>query len=495
MNDSLDDVLGRLRAGCPGVEAAEFAITPLDVTGVPVWSVTQWQADGEMINGIGYGPTDARARVGAWAELLEQAGSHDAARRWPKRRATYDELVAAGENALDPRALRLPAGTEYAHDRPCVWVEAKTYDADKPPAEHEPIWVILEAAATHGYDLVGPDGGDFPGDPLFQPISNGSGAGDTMARALSHALLELVQRDGNSANYRAVDRGTRVDLDDVRHEPTRELLDKLDQCGIEVVAKLADTNLGMTNLYVVGHEREPEKVAHPIMLSACGEAAHPDREAALHKATLEFCASRARKFFTHGPIDRMEHLFPPGYLEKFRASPASVEESRSFEDVRKLVNMTAGEVMGLLADNVFRVEETVKFSDLPTVPPASVADVPDLLAETVRRFSAEGLPIHWLDCTPGGAAGVAACKAIVPAMEVETMTYHRVGRRNIDRLARRGFGFVGYGDPPTGADRVLLPDDTPAWMDRAKLDAQVGDLYCLYREPEVHAIALGEEAE
>ena len=471
-----------LKESCPGEHSVEFAITPLDVTGVPVWSVTQWQANGEMINGIGYGDTDDRARVGGWAELLEQVGSHDAATRWETRRGTFAEVSGDAE-AVDPVSLRLPVGSPYDDEYVCTWVPAKRF------GDGGSVWVPVEAAATHTYDLHQTP--DFAGEPLFQPISNGNGAGDTMERALSHALLELVQRDGNSAGYRAVDRGIRIELDDVRDDRSRELLDRLDRLGIEVVVKLADTNLGMTNLYVVGHEREPSKVPHPIMLSGCGEAAHPDREAALYKALTEFCASRVRKLFTHGPISRMEHLFPAGYLERFESNPATVEESRSFEEVRRLANMSADQVMALLGDNVFRVDETVRFSDLPTVPMGSVDDIPALLEEVTKRFAAENLPIYVVDYTPPGSP-CKACKVVVGPMEVETMTYYRIGRRNLDRLTKRGFDFVGYGDPPAGADRVLLPDGGAAWMDKKKLDARVGDLYCLYREPEIHAIALKE---
>ena len=494
MSTPLETTVERLKQSCPGGDDVEFAITSLDRTGLPVWSVTRWMGDGEMINGIGYGHTDERARVGGWAELLEQAGSHQAARRWTKRVATFDELQDAGETAIDPRSLRLPAGSDYGHDRPCVWVQARRYEPGVPWGEQPAAWTVLESAATHSYDLAGPADGPFPFPPLYQPVSNGNGAGDTMSRALSHALLELVQRDGNSAGYRAVDRCVRIDLDAVRHEPTRELLDKLDAEGIEVVVKLADTNLGMTNLYVVGHEREPNDAPHPIVLSGCGEAAHPDRDAALYKALTEFCASRVRKLFTHGPLSLMEHLFPPGYLGRFGENPATVEESRSFDDVRRLAHMTAGQVMDLLAGNVFRVDETVRFSDLPTVEYGSVDGPDSLLAETAKRFAAEGLPVHWVDYTPE-SGDCFAVKAIVGAMEVETMTYQRVGRRNLDRLTRRGFSFVGYGDPPAGADRVPLDDGETAWLDPAKLDAQVGELYCLYREPEIHAIALKDREE
>ena len=478
-------IIDDLKRATPGAEDVEFAITPLDVTGVPVWSVTQWQGDGEMINGIGYGPTDLRARVGGWAELLEQASSHGIAKRFETRRASYDELDGA---RIDPRSLRLPAGTDYTHAMPLTWVEILRYEHGRDLADMPPVWCPIEAVATHAYDL-----GDAVERPLFQPISNGSGAGDTFERALAHALLELVQRDGNSAGYRAVDRHVRIELDEVKNGETRELLARLQSLGIEVIAKLADTNLGMTNLYVVGHERDPARAPHPIVLSACGEAAHPDREAALHKALLEFCASRVRKLFTHGPLDLMEQLFPPGYLERFRANPASVEETRSFNDVKRLAHMTADETMRLMRRDCFKVEETIRFSDLPTVEAGRVGDIPALLAETVRRYEAEGLPIYVAPLHAGGAT--AACKAIVPAMEVETMTYYRVGRRNLDRLVARGFDFAGYGEPPADASRVLLDDGEPAWMNMRKVDQQVGDYYCLYREPEVHAIALSEEAD
>ncbi len=478
----LETTLDQLQKANMAAHDVEFAITSLDVTGVPVWSVTQWQADGEMINGIGYGESDLRARVGAWAELIEQTGSHGVT-KLPQRRGSFNEMEG---DKIDPRSLRLPAGTSYDHDTPLTWVAVKRYEPRCAFEAMPDVWCPIEAAATHRYDL----GGGVT-SPLFQPISNGNGAGDTFERALCHGLLELVQRDGNSAGYRAVDRHVRIELDDVQTPATRELLQRLDEAGIEVVVKLADTNLGMTNLYVVGHEREPTSVPHPIMLTGCGEAAHPDREAALSKALLEFCASRVRKFFTHGPIQAMKHLFPADYLDRFRQNPATVEESRSFDDVRRLVNLSADETMQLMHRDVFKVTETTRFSDLPTIERGTMDGVSSLLEEVTKRYAAEGLPIYVADY--GRTQTTAACKAIVPAMEVETMTYHRIGRRNLDRLTARGFDFVGYGTPPAGADRVLLDDGSAAWMHKARLDAQVGNYYCLYREPEVHAIALAEE--
>src|SRR3712207_8772471 len=96
----------------------------------------------------------------------------------------------------------------------------------------------------------------------------------------------LVQRDGNSATYRALDNGVAVSLDVVRDPETRALLDRIDRAGIDVIVKLASTDFGVVNLYVVGAERDPGETPHPLALSACGEAADPDREKALKKALM-----------------------------------------------------------------------------------------------------------------------------------------------------------------------------------------------------------------
>ncbi len=478
-----DRVLADLAASVPGGQTIEFALTPLDVTGVPVWTVTRWQPDGEMLNGIGYGLTDDRARVGGWAELLEQAAGHATIPHLPRRTATFNQLRADGVAALDPLALRLPAGSSYHHGQPVVWVPARRLDVTAPGLAGETVLVPVEAAATHNFDCRLPAGMA----PLYQCISNGSGAGDTLERALDHAMLELVQRDGNSAGYRACDRGIRIDLDDVRHPTTRSLLDRLDHAGIDVTVKLADTNLGMTNLYVVGRDRGDPP--HPICLTACGEAAHPDREQALLKALTEFCASRVRKLYTHGPLAVQQHLFPPGYLERFTADPATVEESRSFTAVAEWMACSADEVKRRLDPTIYRVESAVTFGDLPTVPFGSADAIPDQLRVVADRYAAEGLDVFWVDLSPPGSP-CRAVKVISPQMEVETVTYHRVGPRNLRRLTDRGYDFVGYGEPVAGAVPVPMTDGTRAWLHPGRTDALLGPLYGLYREPDIHAIPL-----
>jgi len=216
------------RRGVPGETTYAFPITPLDRTGLPVWNVVRWAPNDEMIVGIGYGNTDERARVGAWGELMEQSASLDACRRLPRTRASFDDLRGQGRDAVDPLMLRLPVGIDYTHDRELIWLPGRRYDMDRPWDQHDEVLIPIEAIGTHFYDLPAKGDEPFPLEPMFTPISNGNGAGDTLERALAHGLQELLQRDGNSAGYRAVERGTGIELDRVEDEETRRLLADLD---------------------------------------------------------------------------------------------------------------------------------------------------------------------------------------------------------------------------------------------------------------------------
>ncbi len=126
-------------------------------------------------------------------------------------------------------------------------------------------------------------------------------------------------------------------------------------------------------------------------------------------------------------------------------------------------------------------------------------DADATLALLTERLTLAGLEILYVEFTPPGAP-VTALKAIVPGLEVETMTYQRVGARNLRRLLARGSRIVGIGEPrPAGALPIrLTPEaaatfDGPAWFDPAELARVVGPLYPLYREPGRHVVALLEE--
>jgi ribosomal protein S12 methylthiotransferase accessory factor YcaO len=338
------------------------------------------------------------------------------------------------------------------------------------------------------------------GDLLFTPVTNGLGAGLDLERALSHAVMEILQRDGNGVSFRALDRGIVVDLDAVEDAGTRDLLALLDAEGVEATVKMAATDFGIPNLYAVGRDRDGYRAAIPIVASASGEAAHPNRERALQKALSELCSARVRKSFNHGPLGPIDEISPPGYVERFRESPLGSEEDRSLRATLDWLTLSHEEMVGLLADTSLAEGERVPFSSLPTERPEG--NDSSLLGLLAGRLGAEGYGILYVDLSPQDGSGVRAVKALVPGLEVETMSYGRIGARNLRRLLDRDSDLVGLGDPPKDrprARRILLPEREegklggPAWFDYDAAEKIVGRLYPLYREPGRHVAALAAE--
>jgi thiazole/oxazole-forming peptide maturase SagD family component len=474
------------RRALPDGEVLAYPLDPLDHVGLPVWSAELFAARGTAHHGVGYGQTNERAVTGAFGELCETLSAADAVKGMTPRRASYEDLLSevGRESVVDPLTVCLPAGSGYSPEKPLRWVKSRRWATD------ERVYVPLELAAASSVDVA------REREWLVLPVTNGLGAGPTIEHAMAHGLLELVQRDGNSVAYRALDQGVAITgLDAVENPETRALLEKLDRLGIEVIVKLASTDFGIANVYVVGAERYPEKAPHPLALSACGEAADPDREKALAKALMEFCAGRARKPFDNGPLSRMTAVAPAPYVgHAIRAATLEFEEERATRGAVDWLGLDAHEMRALLQDPVFAAHSEVGFSSLPTLPGG--ADAPVALASlVVDRLREDGLDPLYVDLSPPGGE-VRVVKAIVPGLEVETASYARIGTRNLRRLLRRDEDLVGIDGPPPGARPILLPEQDreefgPApWLDVESLERRVGRLYPLYREPSRHVAAL-----
>ena len=434
----------------------EFSLAPFDRLGLPLWTVALIGADGALSDGFGFGDNLDAAQASAWGETVEWYWAREALKRLPRLTATFDEMSRRGLAAIDPVTLCLSPQTPYLPNETVLeWIEILQHPSGNM------AWVPIEFAAPRRAD-IGPDVDSSR--LLAVPITNGLGAGPTRAHAVAHGLLELIQRDGNSVHYRALDRGIAVELDDVRDPGTRDLLSFLDAEGIEVIVKLAATDFGMANLYVVGYDRDPSRAPQPISLSACGEAVHPNREFALAKALREFTMARARKAFNHGPLGPVRAAAPPGYLEAFRPASMRNEDDRALREMRGWMSLSASAFFEMIQHPVFDVRETVRFSDLPTTPAVGADSLLSLLTE---RLTADGLPIYYADFTPPGG-DVSVVKVIVPGLEVETMTYGRIGTRNTRRLKDRS-------------------------LDPSSISDAIGPLYPLYREPGRHVIGFLEE--
>lgn len=458
----------------PESEVTHFRIDGLDRIGVPVVQANLILSGEPATTGYGYGFTEVEARVGALGELCEEVHVGKWLARAPRVVASHAELVRArGERAVvDPLTLCLSAGSPYTPDTVLSWVEGRRWPSD------EAVLVPREWVAAYPYQLREPA-------RLIMPITNGLGAGFDLPHAIAHGLMELLQRDGNVVTYRALDQGTVVELDAEPEPEVAALLGKLRDLGIGATVKLACTDFGLANLYVVGDDAGEPRA--PIQITACGEASHPDRARALRKALLEFCGSRSRKAATHGPIEDVRRVMDPEYVDKqIAVAVIEEEENRALEAMAEWVAQDAAGLRSRLAPTVFSERRRVPFSGLPDTGPAAVADSDARLRLLGERLAAEGLEIIWVDVSPPGGP-VKVVKTVVPGLESETMSYHRIGWRGVRRLRERGDPLLLDG-PREGAERVRLrPEDEarcggPAWLDTAAVDRMVGEVYPLYRE-------------
>ena len=169
------------------------------------------------------------------------------------------------------------------------------------------------------------------------------------------------------------------------------------------------------------------------------------------------------------------------------------EDDRALRGMRGWMALSRQQFFDILAHPIYDVKSHVKFSELPT------ADVPDaeaLLALLTERLGAAGLDVLYADFTPPGSPAT-ILKAIVPGLEVETMTYQRIGGRNLRRLLAQNSPIVGVADPPPGAKPIRLTerdaDLAGAWLDPRAVDQAMGPLYALYREPGRHVLGFLEE--
>ena len=146
-----------------------------------------------------------------------------------------------------------------------------------------------------------------------------------------------------------------------------------------------------------------------------------------------------------------DSIAPPGYIPRFMAQAggaAKSSDSRAFTEMQRWTRMDAATLRGWLAETMLAERSERDFVTLPS------ADVPDGRARgTLARAAVEaaGFDILYVDMSPADRS-LAVVKVIVPGMEVETMSYYRIGERNTRKLLDQG----------QRTHRVRLGRDTPA---------------------------------
>ncbi len=477
----------------PEGELVAFPLTPLDRTGLPVWVVALFPDDPRLADvmpyGVGYGSTDAQAVLGGLGECAEMIYSVLTMPGVKRVRGSWTALAASlGRGAVaDPLTLGLPAGSPVGRDSPLEWVEAKRF------RDGATVLVPIDVAAVTPGELS-------PGyKPFTTLITNGQGAGPDLDWAVGHGLLELLQRDGNGLLFKALDQGVALDLPTPAPTPAiASILERFATAGLRAIPKFATDEFGLANVYCVGFEADGCDPPVPITLTGCGEACHPDAARAVEKAMTEFAASRARKAFAHGPGPEVNHVAPEGYPARFVAQAggnAKSGESRSFAAMRDWTRRGPGELRRWLADTVHVVRDRKPFADLPSTPASDSREAGRIARE---RLEAAGFDVLYVDNSPADAP-ISVVKVIVPGLEVETMSYHRIGERNTRKLLDRGHPLIRFGAPTDALKPVRLTPEAierfggQPLFDTALATAIVGPLYPLYREPEAHHVAAAED--
>ena len=108
------------------------------------------------------------------------------------------------------------------------------------------------------------------------------------------------------------------------------------------------------------------------------------------------------------------------------------------------------------ADTVYsRARHQAPSRDLPTTPAAGRAM--RAAASPASAWTRPGFDVLYVDCSPPGG-GVGVVKVIVPGLEVETMSYYRIGERNARKLIERDSPLIRFGE----AERDAAPGPADA---------------------------------
>ena len=456
-------------------DVVAFDISALDRTGIPVTSCSLLNRSTGRVehHGNGYGPTDDAAELSGLGELAEGVLTAHGMTALHERalHGSHREMVAeqGADRVADPLTLCLPAGSSYTSEMPLTWRPLRRVRTG------DTVWAPQEFVASDPGEL------DGAGDPLVTPITNGLGAGLDDARPLTHGIGELLQRHTNGLRFRALDRLSPV-IDPAGLPPrVRELVEQLQARGVEPVLKHAATELGVVSTYAMGRDEEP---GARIMLTAGGEAAHPDAETSLLKALLEYANSRARKAFCFGARESARGVAPDAY---WRSLDPSGGEPRAVAAMQSWAGLSTDELRRLTAPDTSRSVEYASIRlDLPPLPDQSA-----VLAHLLTALSEFDVLATTVE-----SDGVVAAKVLVPGLEVETLSYGRIGEHGVRAALAADLDLVRVQSSPSGTHtaRVLLTDAAqerlggPVWWSSAVRDDIVGPRYPLYREPPRHSV-------
>ena len=321
-------------------------VTGLDRLGVPVYQAIRPNSRSLAVS-QGKGLDATSAKVSAIMESLEtyHAEFHRCACRVGTRAQLLESCEDENCGVIDPRRLpRSRASSDLAH-QPLVWT------AGEDLATGRAMWVPLEMV-----DL------DFTLPHVFEATalvrsSNGLASGNTLAEAVLHALIEVVERDATGLmNLQPPDHWARARLDpaSVSDPNACLLLERFEQADIAVSAWDVTTDIGVPAFSVAIFDRTANELLKPWP-AALGSGAHPDPGVALCRALTE--AAQARLTGIAGSRDdtgRREYAY--NQSADIITHHRSLASERGVRDFRAIRSCATATIQGDLREIVRRLD-------------------------------------------------------------------------------------------------------------------------------------------
>jgi len=356
-------------------------ITGLDRIGIPVFScIRPVAAEGAITVYNGKGATPIAARVSAIMEGLERYSAEVHDRNLPIM--TYDQ-IRAEKTAIRPESLILP---EHARsDWPIPWYEG--YDIIR----NEEVWVPAHAVFHPIPRIMG---------NLFRTSTNGIASGNTYEEAVFHSLCELVERDAWSL-VEASNHAGQI-ITDVTHPVARDLLDRFERAGVDVILRDITSDLGIPTVAAVSDDIQ---LRDPTLLCV-GMGSHLCSEIAILRALTEVAQSRATQI--HG----------------------AREDTKSTHFLAKVGYERAKR----LNKKWFAADLAIPYENLPSY---HTDDFLDDIHIVLERLKSAGLDRVIVSDLTRPEIGVPVVRVIVPGLEHYAMDPERIGERC--RRARRHY--------------------------------------------------------
>lgn len=249
-------------------------VTGLDRVGLPVALAVRPLGRALAVN-QGKGATLAAAKLSAILEAAEQAAAE--CHRLP---LFYGTAAQRRQSHRLADCERLPRrhGSPFHQHYPILWLVARG--------------LLSGEERLVPYELVHSDF-SFPqpaGSGCFALSTSGLGAGFTREHAVTHALLETIERDQATLLELGDSQGAVIDLASVRSAEAQALLQRCGEAGLLVAALDATGDIGVPTVSCRVIERDVEAAA--MVHAAEGSAARLDAEAALLAALMEALQSR-----------------------------------------------------------------------------------------------------------------------------------------------------------------------------------------------------------